>query len=971
MQSCPSRRESEAVPSDGAQQPATRTAPYFSSDLTARTIEREHREPGGRARRRTPIAARPHSWIAALLCAALLLCIGALPLQAVAAGPAAGTGTPVIPALQSLINSATVSAAAPASAASGASAADAASAPSPASQAELARSLDSVIATLDNDRQRSALVSQLKKLRDVSQNAAQTVGQPAPPSPGLLGAIASGIASFESDVHQGRTPVRYWGGRLTAAGNELFTIVSGQGRESLGRILLSMFAMLAGWGACAGALIYLQHRLYRRFGIDLKLRPNPTTRELLIFALRRVGPWIIAFLAALLFVRAMPDALGRTLGMVVAYAIVAGAVFSAICLIMFSLFGSGHRRIAVRLLIDHARRVLFVIGVCGALGDAAVNYDVAHQLGSNLAALISTAANMTAAVLTGYFAVAFRRPVAHLIRNRPYEQRNDHKAATDAFDVLAALWHVPVLVLAAASVVATLGGSGTSENVLQISIVTALLLVLAFFLSAIVLRMTRPRSARARRRSPYLTRLLRFCGTLLTLFIWLFFFELAARLWGVSLAAMVEKNVAARGIAHAMTAIVATLFIAWLLWILVDTAITEALNPGSARNKARAPSMRARTMLPLVRNVLLVTIMTIAAIVTAANLGINVTPLLAGAGVIGLAIGFGAQSLVTDLITGLFIIIEDTISVGDWIDVDGGHAGTVEHLSIRTVRLRDGQGAIHAIPFSQIKIVKNLSRDFAYAVFEVRLSFSTDVDQIMELIREVGAELMADFRYRREMLGPIEVWGLDRFDPNWMVVKGQIKTRPLQQWSVARAFNLQLKRKMDEAGIEIPVAQMRVYTSSKDSEGEPLRDDEMTGFVAPVDGHESRHVHDESHVQTHEHERTHEWMSASARDRAAGAMPAPAHETMHERRYERARVWTPEGTHESSPERSHERAHENVHPGARESAGSGASPPASTQLPLAPARDVSHEPRPAPPPTGQTAPVPPQIPTAGDGGGKS
>ncbi len=137
----------------------------------------------------------------------------------------------------------------------------------------------------------------------------------------------------------------------------------------------------------------------------------------------------------------------------------------------------------------------------------------------------------------------------------------------------------------------------------------------------------------------------------------------------------------------------------------------------------------------------------------------------------------------TDLITGLFIIIEDTISVGDWIEVDGGHAGTVEHLSIRTVRLRDGQGAIHAIPFSQIKIVKNLSRDFAYAVFEVRMSFSTDVDEITQMIREVGADLMADFRYRREMLGPIEVWGLDRFDPNWMVVKGQIKTRPLQQWA--------------------------------------------------------------------------------------------------------------------------------------------------------------------------------------------
>ncbi|MPW19780.1 mechanosensitive ion channel [Paraburkholderia sp. CNPSo 3157] len=816
------------------------------------------------------------------VCVWLALAGACVAMPGVAHAAGAASGTPMIPALQSLINSATVSSSAPAS---GASAADAASAPSPASQAEMAKSLDSVITTLDNDRQRTALVAQLKKLRDATKNVAPAAA--AQPSPGLLGAIAAGIASFESDVHQGRSPLNYWSGRFNAAANEIYTIVTSQGREHFGRVLLNMFAVLAGWGACAAGLIYVQRRVHERFGIVVRLDANPTTRDLLIFALRRVGPWIIAFVAALMFVRAMPDSLGRTIAMVIAYAIVAGAVFSAICLIMFSLFGSGHRRAAVRLLIEQARRLLFVIGICSALGDAAVNYDVAHELGTNLAALVSTVSNMTAAALTAYFALAFRRPVAHLIRNRAYEQRHDHKAATDAFDVLASLWHVPMLVLATASVIATIGGIGSGENVLQISVVTALLLVLAFFLSAIVLRVTRPRNARRRRRSPYLTRLLRFVGTLLTLFIWLAYFEFASRLWDVSLAQIVEESVTARGIAHALTAILITVFVSWLVWILIDTAIQEAVNPSSPRNKSKNPSMRARTMLPLVRNVLFVTILTIAGIVTAANLGINVTPLLAGAGVIGLAIGFGAQSLVSDLITGLFIIIEDTISVGDWIDIDGGHAGTVEYLSIRTVRLRDGQGAIHAIPFSQIKIVKNLSRDFAYAVFEVRVPFSADVDQVTQLIRAVGADLMADFRYRREMLGPVEVWGLDRFDPNWMVVKGQIKTRPLQQWSVARAFNLRVKRKMDEAGIEIPVPQMRIHSSRDDAEGEALMNEEAV-----------RHAAREREALT--------GTTTPFRTRQTSAMP--------------------------------------------------------------PARDVSHEPRPAPPSTGQTASVPPQIPTAGDGG---
>ncbi|QYD70445.1 mechanosensitive ion channel family protein [Paraburkholderia edwinii] len=838
-----------------------------------------------------------------------LACVLLMPRAAHAAGG------PVLPALQSLINSAT---AAPASAAS---AATAASAPSPASQAELNHSLDSVITTLDNDRQRTALVVQLKKLREVTQ----TVGPvaPAQPGPGLLGAIASGIASVEADVNRGRSPISYWSGRLNAAGNELYTIVSSQGREKFGRILLDMFAMLAGWGACAAALIYLQRKVHARYGIVVMLNANPTTRELLIFALRRVGPWIVAFVAALMFARSMPDALGRTLAMVIAYAIVAGAVFSAICLIMFSLFGSGHRRAAVQLLIEHARRMLFAIGICSALGDAATNYEVAHQIGTNLAALISTVSNMTAAALTAYFAIAFRRPVAHLIRNRSYEQRHGHKVATDAFDVLGSLWHLPMLVLAIASVVATIGGMGSGENVLQISVITALLLVLAFFLSAIVIRVTRPQSARRRRRSPYVTRLTRFAGTLLMLVIWLAYFELAARLWGISLAQVIEESVTARGIAHAMTAIVVTLFLSWLVWILVDTAILEALNPSS--RKSENPSMRARTMLPLLRNVLFVLILTVAGIVTAANLGINVTPLLAGAGVIGLAIGFGAQSLVADLITGLFIILEDTISVGDWIDVDGGHAGTVEYLSIRTVRLRDGQGAIHAIPFSQIKIVKNLSRDFAYAVFEVRVPFSADVDQVTQLIRAVGADLMADFRYRREMLGPVEVWGLDRFDPNWMVVKGQIKTRPLQQWSVARAFNLRLKRMMDEAGIEIPVPQMRIFTGAQDQQGEPFFDN-AAAATSMREAAVNEGNPDEAHeADGRENETTAETVHASRANAAGGAKVTPAF------------------------------------------AATGAGL-AGVGLATAPARDVSHEPRPAPPSTGQTASVPPQIPTAGEAG---
>lgn len=717
----------------------------------------------------------------------------------------AAHGAPLPATLQGIVNTAT-GAASPVPASQSASSA--------ASEAELARSLDTLIHTLDNDTQRTALVTQLKGLRDASQHVAPAA--PAPAKGDLLGAIASGLASVETNLNEGRTPLHFWATRFNAAAGELRTVLTGSRGESFAAVLIGMAVTLAGWGGCAGLLAYVQRRVGAHYGWRGALAPNPTSVDLLSFALRQTGPWIVAFVAVLLFVQAMPDALGRTLGLVIAYAIVVGSVFSAICMIAFSVFGTAHRRVAVQQLLARGLWPLFAIGACGALGDATANPEVIRLLGANLAGLVSSFANMAAGILIGYFALAYRRPVTHLIRNRAYSRRRDHKFATEALDILASLWHIPILLIAIASVVAIIDGRGEEGNVLQPSLLSALFLVLTLFVSALLLHLTRRKDSRVQRRAPHLMRLLRFAIMLFLLAMWLAYIRFELVLWSGPIARLIRHNAMTPGFRHALVAVIATVFGAWLVWILIDTVILETLGPSSSRNKTLNPGVRARTMLPLLRNATFVTVASLAAIVGAASLGINLTPLLAGAGVIGLAVGFGAKSLVTDLITGLFIIVEETISVGDWIDVDGGHAGTVMDLTIRTVRLRDGQGAVHTIPFSQIKIVKNLSRDFANAVFEVRLPFSADIDQVTRMIVEVGAELIEDSRFRDEILGPIEVWGLDRFDPNWIVVKGQIKTRPLKQWSVARAFNARLKLVMDRAGIEIPVPQMQLHASQKE-----------------------------------------------------------------------------------------------------------------------------------------------------------
>ncbi|VFT28960.1 putative small-conductance mechanosensitive channel [Pseudomonas aeruginosa] len=205
-----------------------------------------------------------------------------------------------------------------------------------------------------------------------------------------------------------------------------------------------------------------------------------------------------------------------------------------------------------------------------------------------------------------------------------------------------------------------------------------------------------------------------------------------------------------------------TLLVAWLIWILTDTAIQHSLGLGG---KSR-PNTRALTMLPLIRNVLFATIAVIALIVALANMGMNVTPLLAGAGVIGLAIGFGAQSLVADLITGLFIIIEDSLSIDDYVDV-GGHLGTVEGLTIRTVRLRDLDGVVHTIPFSEIKSIKNYSRQFGYAMFRWPVPASMPIDDAVALVREVAMELRSDPAVYRNL------WSRDG-----IAGRGELRQRP-------------------------------------------------------------------------------------------------------------------------------------------------------------------------------------------------
>ncbi len=265
-----------------------------------------------------------------------------------------------------------------------------------------------------------------------------------------------------------------------------------------------------------------------------------------------------------------------------------------------------------------------------------------------------------------------------------------------------------------------------------------------------------------------------------------------------------------RDLVGRVATIVLVLAVSLVVWEVVSGAINIYLERKDAEGGAVVSSARARTLLPLIRNALLVVISVMAVLMTLSELGINIGPLLAGAGVIGLAVGFGAQTLVKDFITGMFILFEDAVQVGDVASL-GGKTGVVEGITVRTVRLRDLSGTVYTIPFSAVDTIDNLTKDFSYAVLDVGVAYREDVDHVIEVLEQLGAELRADPEHGPNILEDLEVLGLDQMADSAIVVRVRFKTLPIKQWSIKRAFNRLIKRRFDELGIEIPFPHRTIY----------------------------------------------------------------------------------------------------------------------------------------------------------------
>ncbi|MFW6153909.1 MAG: mechanosensitive ion channel family protein [Planctomycetota bacterium] len=231
---------------------------------------------------------------------------------------------------------------------------------------------------------------------------------------------------------------------------------------------------------------------------------------------------------------------------------------------------------------------------------------------------------------------------------------------------------------------------------------------------------------------------------------------------------------------------------------------------------------RADTLSSVLTTLIGIVALSVALIMILGEFGVRIGPIIAALGIAGVAVGFGAQHLVRDLINGFFILMDDQIRVGDVVSV-ADKAGLVERIGLRLTVLRDLSGNVHYVPNGDITVVTNMTKGYSCYLFDIGVAYRENVDEVIEVLREVDAGLRADDEYTDDILEPIEIFGLDNFGDSAITIKARTKTRPLRQWAVGREFNRRLKKRFDELDIEIPFPHLTLYAGQdKDGTAAPL-----------------------------------------------------------------------------------------------------------------------------------------------------
>jgi small conductance mechanosensitive channel len=302
-------------------------------------------------------------------------------------------------------------------------------------------------------------------------------------------------------------------------------------------------------------------------------------------------------------------------------------------------------------------------------------------------------------------------------------------------------------------------------------------------------------AARARAYNP----LIRFLFRVLTFAILL---VLVLQGWGFDAFGFLAANPVSRSLISAFISIIITIAIALIFWEYCNAWLNRRIESLAEGGQSRQAS-RLKTLSPMFKAAIAVVTAGVTLYLCLSRLGVNVAPVAAVAGVVGIAVGFGSQKLVQDIITGLFILMEDAMQVGDVVTV-AGMTGTVERLSIRTIRLRGGDGSVNIIPFSSVTTVTNMTRDFGYAQISIQVAYDADLNHVYAVLADISKTMRMEPDWAAKMRDDLQLFGLDEFGASALVITGQIRTGPGQQWPVRREFYARVKRRFAKEHIEIP-----------------------------------------------------------------------------------------------------------------------------------------------------------------------
>jgi moderate conductance mechanosensitive channel len=311
-------------------------------------------------------------------------------------------------------------------------------------------------------------------------------------------------------------------------------------------------------------------------------------------------------------------------------------------------------------------------------------------------------------------------------------------------------------------------------------------------------------------------RIAKFSWLLLRAIVVLTAIILLLSIWGLDLLGWLTET----GAGATLSRLVGVLLIAVALIEVAGHIINRALKVLSRKSDGGRRTAQMKTLAPLVRGIVQGFIIVVTALTVLSELGVKIGPLLASAGVVGIAVGFGAQTLVKDFLTGMFLVIEDIVAVGDNVDI-GGRTGTVEAMTLRTIRVRNMDGTLHVLPYSEAQVISNRTQTFSAYVFNIGVAYNTDFDHAFAVMRQVGEAIQANPEFGPKILQPLEIMGVDQLADSSVILKARFRTRPGQQWLVGREYNRRVKEAFDAEGIEIPFPIRQLVSDS------PGRDDRL------------------------------------------------------------------------------------------------------------------------------------------------